>query len=1343
MAASPIDESVFRQALDKFRSSLTAAEDQDFQLTTADDLRDAIAKLQNKQMSERKMRNFNRLRDFVERMEQFGTVVEVFLNASMFVAYIWGPIKFLLLIASSYTAAFDALLEMYEDMAVNLPMLKQYQTLFQDNPHMRTILHMVYGDILKFHKKALKFFKQKVWRQIFQATWKNLRTKFSRIIENFQSHKLLLESQANLLQFAEFRRSQADAQDRYRSRKEDENRKKRIVIRDWLSAASSADDQEKYKMERFEYPGTGSWILKNNYIRTWCDPTISCTSLLWLTGIPGAGKTILASLLVEELQKTPSTCVLFFYCKHGDQERNSFISIARSLLGQLLRYNKDLLPYFYNSAVESDTKTLTSISVAQSMLSVAFKSRPRIFIVLDGIDECDPDEIKKIIPWFQKEVESINENGSEGIRCLFISQDDQICRRFLKHTPTVKISSDDNAADIKFYCDKLSESWIDTFGILDDERKAVVASVVDHADGMFLFARLVMHNLSNQASRADFSLETSLEIFPRGLDEAYGRIITRILRKDSDADTKYTSKLLGWLVCAKRPLKWHEIQGAIAIDLETQTIDFEKRKLRVDSKHLCGSLVEIRAGGTIELVHTTAKLYLVKQDYVLESKEAYDLCQLCLGYLNHPCINSKLDGDVLKQYVLDGHYAFIDYAIVNWIHHLEDCMRHIKTYDSKSFKRLADEVQRFLDHHSSEEDLDYPVSRETKSKLQPFKNESFYAKLLRTFEYWKNETETAAKRSDDCYLVDLKLALEAIRCTVEDLVLQHRLQAFYGEGIFKCSRLYCKFFYEGFESLKMRIQHDQQHERSFLCMFPTCPASQLGFATKNELAAHITKWHQLSASGDTEFPIYQDPTSIDVWHASATGNVAAVERWTEQFTTQELFDRVVGKRDLWKRYLQDSPLGIAIAKQHYAIVKLLLEKTLDPGKYVYQVIETACLSRKYSILKSVLQIPRVKDTSNEPALERHVSTLLARHEDSLARCLLEYIYSDGSISTQKPISVASRYGCLSTLQYLVENGQDPNIPDPKTRLNALGTAAKYGHIKVVEFLIDHQLCIVDIAFPQVEEALHEAARSGHEDIIRIMFPESPHHTSVQSALKIAQLRNAACHGNAEIVQHLLEDDELPLTRRDADDFTPLLHAVKNGHLSVASLLLNSGRDAGINMTCNFRYLRRNHNGWTALLLATLHGHLAIVKRLLQCEGIDIEVEVYVNWQLGRMHRYRNALQIAKWKNYTEIVDAIQEYKATHPHPTQTEAKSPDPYRIHEVQSPTNVPNDNPWIDSGTPTWDPATPGNNTLEVSPSIGEDQDTAYAATSPSEFTSASTPSPDDIDYTQPLEDGYFNPS
>jgi len=66
--------------------------------------------------------------------------------------------------------------------------------------------------------------------------------------------------------------------------------------------------------------------------------------------------------------------------------------------------------------------------------------------------------------------------------------------------------------------------------------------------------------------------------------------------------------LLNWLVCAKRSMKWYEIQGAKSIDVEEQSVNYRKLRFRVDSKDLCGSLVEIRFDGTVELVHLTAKL---------------------------------------------------------------------------------------------------------------------------------------------------------------------------------------------------------------------------------------------------------------------------------------------------------------------------------------------------------------------------------------------------------------------------------------------------------------------------------------------------------------------------------------------------------------------------------------------------------------------------------------------------------------------------------------------------------------------------------------------------------------
>lgn len=80
----------------------------------------------------------------------------------------------------------------------------------------------------------------------------------------------------------------------------------------------------------------------------------------------------------------------------------------------------------------------------------------------------------------------------------------------------------------------------------------------------------------------------------------------RINELAPDAAKKDIMRLLGWLVCAKRPLKWHEIQGMNSINLDERQVVFEHQRFIKSPKELLASLVELRPDGTLELVHSTA-----------------------------------------------------------------------------------------------------------------------------------------------------------------------------------------------------------------------------------------------------------------------------------------------------------------------------------------------------------------------------------------------------------------------------------------------------------------------------------------------------------------------------------------------------------------------------------------------------------------------------------------------------------------------------------------------------------------------------------------------------------------
>ena len=79
----------FRKAVDDFRSHLALDDRDEFGYTTLEDLQRSILEIQEKHASERKTKNMTRLNSFLEAMEQYGKVIEVFLNTSEFISFVW------------------------------------------------------------------------------------------------------------------------------------------------------------------------------------------------------------------------------------------------------------------------------------------------------------------------------------------------------------------------------------------------------------------------------------------------------------------------------------------------------------------------------------------------------------------------------------------------------------------------------------------------------------------------------------------------------------------------------------------------------------------------------------------------------------------------------------------------------------------------------------------------------------------------------------------------------------------------------------------------------------------------------------------------------------------------------------------------------------------------------------------------------------------------------------------------------------------------------------------------------------------------------------------------------
>lgn len=81
----------FERALNTFKQSLSPTLTRQFSICTLQDVKTAIRDIQQKegQAQDGRLRNMARLKAFIEAMEEFGKVVEIFLNANEFVCFIW------------------------------------------------------------------------------------------------------------------------------------------------------------------------------------------------------------------------------------------------------------------------------------------------------------------------------------------------------------------------------------------------------------------------------------------------------------------------------------------------------------------------------------------------------------------------------------------------------------------------------------------------------------------------------------------------------------------------------------------------------------------------------------------------------------------------------------------------------------------------------------------------------------------------------------------------------------------------------------------------------------------------------------------------------------------------------------------------------------------------------------------------------------------------------------------------------------------------------------------------------------------------------------------------------
>ncbi|KAF1939184.1 hypothetical protein EJ02DRAFT_504930 [Clathrospora elynae] len=513
---------------------------------------------------------------------------------------------------------------------------------------------------------------------------------------------------------------------------------KLVKIREWLSAPDPSMNYQKALKQRQD--DTGLWFLESDQYAEW---RTDATSFFWLHGIPGCGKTILSSTILQNVlqhcNSDPGKVVAYFFFDFNDIQKQNPELMVRSLICQLsqqcVRIPTSLDTLF--SSCENGQRQ-PSLHALLEALQQMMQEFPHIYIVLDALDECSGraelmDILETMSTWQLQNLHTLltsrRERDIESSLETFIRQQDFVC-----------LQSELVDRDIhKYVQQRLSDDkQLSRWGRDPAIRQDIEAALMEGAQGMFRWAVCQLDTLGECRTRA--SLRKSLATLPPTLEKTYDRILSAI----SEADSQYAVPILRWLTFSARPLSADEVAEIVAINLEDEARFDPEEVLEdpLDVLNICSSLVTMTteeegelgsARQIVVLAHYSVKEYLLSDrigkgsaaQYGMQNAACNDaIARSCLGYL------LQFQGPDLLRHDNAKEFRLAEYSAKFWIKHAQTAGEQSEGYAQEAmimFWEKKDTYLSWLRIHDPDREWKRPDFREG---LESLPAPMYYASLF-------------------------------------------------------------------------------------------------------------------------------------------------------------------------------------------------------------------------------------------------------------------------------------------------------------------------------------------------------------------------------------------------------------------------------------------------------------------------------------------------------------------------------------------------------------------------------------------------------------------------------------
>ncbi|KAF2006078.1 hypothetical protein P154DRAFT_482839, partial [Amniculicola lignicola CBS 123094] len=364
--------------------------------------------------------------------------------------------------------------------------------------------------------------RRKLDAAIAALAWPLKAGKAKRLLQEIVQHKTTI----NLALTAEFVQDLKDVKQKTEWIQDFLSESERNGIYTWLETTNPSNIHNR--SQRLYEPGTGAWMLRSSEWPLWIEGKTRC---LWVHGIPGAGKSILASHLATEVAKHCDSLSsehakfghAYYYCYfgHNQDEATHFV---RWVVGQLCRQSGKVpkeLHEVHKSGKNPDMSSLLSI------LGTTLQAFERVYIVLDAVDESKP----------RTELLTVIRNLSTDARLSSLALV-ATSRRYKEIVDVMKTCSTPISMsnplvqeDIGVLVRSTVQADLRYKEWPEELRREMQETIPKRAKGMFRWAVCQLDALRRLRPDATI-IRTALGNLPKTLDETYDRIFLAIPEDD-------------------------------------------------------------------------------------------------------------------------------------------------------------------------------------------------------------------------------------------------------------------------------------------------------------------------------------------------------------------------------------------------------------------------------------------------------------------------------------------------------------------------------------------------------------------------------------------------------------------------------------------------------------------------------------------------------------------------------------------------------------------------------------------------------------------------------------------